>query len=395
MRERALWAPEAWRARRRPERSNQGMFPSAVVPSTICLVPRSPTSALPQNFFDGTEWRGDSNDSNDSEAGTSLPFNRLPSPDIQTPPSTPQSASPEHPLKMAAFPPPPTDTIDWANVGFQVREVNGHIESTYSKSTGQWTPLKFVASPFMRIHGMAPALNYGQQAYEGLKAFRGPGDNTIALFRPDRNALRLQHSADVASMPRVPEQIFLDACRAAVALNAAFVPPHATGAAMYVRPQIYGSSAQLGLSPPDEYTFAVFVIPTGVYHGVHPVKPLILDEFDRAAPHGTGHAKVGGNYAPVLRWSDKGPRRGYGITLHLDSARHEESTSSARAASSAPRRGRRRRRLHPRRPRLAVRHRLGHERQHPAHCAVPGLGRREARSTQGWAAARIHQSLVP
>ncbi|KAF3353758.1 Mitotic spindle checkpoint component mad2 [Verticillium dahliae VDG1] len=97
---------------------------------------------------------------------------------------------------MAAFPPPPTDTIDWANVGFQVREVNGHIESTYSKSTGQWTPLKFVASPFMRIHGMAPALNYGQQAYEGLKAFRGPGDDTIALFRPDRNALRLQHSAD-------------------------------------------------------------------------------------------------------------------------------------------------------------------------------------------------------
>ncbi|KAF3351308.1 Drug resistance protein [Verticillium dahliae VDG2] len=199
---------------------------------------------------------------------------------------------------MAAFPPPPTDTIDWANVGFQVREVNGHIESTYSKSTGQWTPLKFVASPFMRIHGMAPALNYGQQAYEGLKAFRGPGDDTIALFRPDRNALRLQHSADVASMPRVPEQTFLDACRAAVALNAAFVPPHATGAAMYVRPQIYGSSAQLGLSPPDEYTFAVFVIPTGVYHGVHPVKALILDEFDRAAPHGTGHAKVGGNYAP-------------------------------------------------------------------------------------------------
>ncbi|KAM0326299.1 hypothetical protein ACHAQA_006897 [Verticillium albo-atrum] len=225
---------------------------------------------------------------------------------------------------MAAFPPPPTDTIDWANVGFKVREVNGHVESTYSKSTGQWTPLKFVASPFMRIHGMAPALNYGQQAYEGLKAFRGPSDDTISLFRPDRNALRLQHSADVASMPRVPEQVFLDACRAAVALNAAFVPPHATGAAMYVRPQIYGSSAQLGLSPPEEYTFAVFVIPTGVYHGVHPVKALILDEFDRAAPHGTGHAKVGGNYAPVLRWSDKAREEGYGITLHLDSARHED-----------------------------------------------------------------------
>ncbi|KAM5347682.1 hypothetical protein ACJ41O_007506 [Fusarium nematophilum] len=225
---------------------------------------------------------------------------------------------------MAAFPPPPVNTIDWSNVGFKVREVNGHIESTYSKSTGKWSPLRFVADPFMRIHGMAPALNYGQQAYEGLKAFRTPNDAGITVFRPDRNARRLQHSAEVVSMPLVPEDMFLEAVRAAVALNAEFVPPHETGAALYIRPQIYGSSAQLGLSPPEEYIFAVFVIPTGVYHGAHPVKALILDEFDRAAPNGTGNAKVGGNYAPVLRWSDKAREEGFGITLHLDSVRHEE-----------------------------------------------------------------------
>ncbi|KAM0350189.1 hypothetical protein ACHAPU_003354 [Fusarium lateritium] len=225
---------------------------------------------------------------------------------------------------MAAFPPPPVNTIDWANVGFKVREVNGHVESSYSRTTGKWTPLRFVADPFMRIHGMAPALNYGQQAYEGLKAFRTPNDEGITIFRPDRNAKRLQHSAEVVSMPPVPEDLFLDAVRAAVALNAGFVPPHDTGAALYIRPQLYGSSAQLGLSPPEEYIFAVFVIPTGVYHGAHPVKALILEEFDRAAPHGTGHAKVGGNYAPVLRWSDKARDEGYGITLHLDSVRHEE-----------------------------------------------------------------------
>ncbi|KAE9570449.1 Transaminase htyB [Colletotrichum fructicola] len=225
---------------------------------------------------------------------------------------------------MAAFPPPPVNTIDWSNVGFKVREVNGHIESTYSVSTGQWTPLKFVADPFMRIHGMAPALNYGQQAYEGLKAFRAPGDATINVFRPDKNALRLQHSADVVSMPRVPEALFLDAVKAAVSLNAGYVPPHETGAAMYIRPQLYGSSAQLGLNPPEEYIFAVFVIPTGVYHGTHPVNALILDDFDRAAPNGTGHAKVGGNYAPVLRFSDRARNEGYGITLHLDSVKHEE-----------------------------------------------------------------------
>lgn len=202
--------------------------------------------------------------------------------------------------------------------------VNGHIESTYSKKTGQWTPLKFVADPFMRIHGMSPALNYGQQAYEGLKAFRMPGDAGLAIFRPDRNAVRLQHSADVASMPPVPVDMFVQACRSAVALNAGFVPPHETGAALYVRPQLYGSSAQLGLTAPEEYTFCVFVVPTGVYHGTHPVKALILDDFDRTAPKGTGNAKVGGNYAPVLRWSDKARTEGYGITLHLDSARHEE-----------------------------------------------------------------------
>ncbi|RSL47344.1 hypothetical protein CEP54_013444 [Fusarium duplospermum] len=225
---------------------------------------------------------------------------------------------------MAAFPPPPVNTIDWSNVGFKVREVNGHIESTYSRETGKWTPLRFVADPFMRIHGMAPALNYGQQAYEGLKAFRTPGDEGITVFRPDRNATRLQHSADVVSMPHVPVDMFLEAVRAAVALNAEFVPPHDTGAALYIRPQLYGSSAQLGLSAPEEYTFAVFVIPTGVYHGAHPVKALILEEFDRAAPNGTGNAKVGGNYAPVLRWSDKAREEGFGITLHLDSVKHEE-----------------------------------------------------------------------
>ncbi|KAL2134996.1 hypothetical protein VTI74DRAFT_10131 [Chaetomium olivicolor] len=225
---------------------------------------------------------------------------------------------------MAPFPPPPVNTIDWTNVGFRVREVNGHIESHYSVKTGKWSPLRFVADPYMRIHGMAPALNYGQQAYEGLKAFRLPGDSAIAIFRPDRNAVRMQHSAEFISVPPVPTDLFLDAVKAAVALNAEFVPPHETGAAMYVRPQVYGSSAQLGLNPPEEYTFCVFVLPTGVYHGTHPVKALILDDFDRAAPNGTGSAKVGGNYAPVLRWSERARNEGYGITLHLDSKTHQE-----------------------------------------------------------------------
>lgn len=170
---------------------------------------------------------------------------------------------------------------------------------------------------------MAPALNYGQQAYEGMKAFRSP-DNKITIFRPQKNAARLAHSASFVSIPAVPEELFLEAVHTAVSLNAGYVPPHETGAAMYIRPLIFGSSAQLGLNPPEEYTFCVYVLPVGVYHGVHPVKALILEDFDRSAPDGTGSAKVGGNYAPVLRWSEKARNAGYGITLHLDSKTRSE-----------------------------------------------------------------------
>ncbi|KAH8703216.1 branched-chain amino acid aminotransferase [Talaromyces proteolyticus] len=225
----------------------------------------------------------------------------------------------------SAFPPPPVGTIDWNNVGFKVREVNGHVESHFSHSGGgTWSEPKFVASPHLQIHGMAPGLNYGQQAYEGMKAFRSPHDAKVTIFRPQRNAVRMQRSADFVSIPQVPEEHFLKCVNLAVAANAEFVPPHATGAAMYIRPLIFGSGAQLGLAPGDEYTFVVFVMPTGVYHGVHGVDALILEDFDRAAPEGTGSAKVGGNYAPVLRHSQKAYASKYGITLHLDSKTRSE-----------------------------------------------------------------------
>jgi branched-chain amino acid aminotransferase len=185
-------------------------------------------------------------------------------------------------------------------------------------SSGKWTEPEFVADPFLRIHGFAPGLNYGQQAYEGLKAFRSPSGD-IQIFRPDQNAKRLIHSTAFISVPPVPEAHFLKCVHLAVGLNAEFVPPHETGAALYVRPLIFGSSAQLGLVPPQEYTFVVYVLPTGVYHGVDPSDALILEDFDRAAPEGTGSAKIGGNYAPVLRWSDKAHHDGFGLTLHLDS----------------------------------------------------------------------------
>ena len=201
--------------------------------------------------------------------------------------------------------------------------VNGHIESHYTPKTGKWSEPEFVEDPYLRIHGMAPALNYGQQAFEGIKAFRTP-DDQIAIFRPDMNASRMNHSVSFISIPSIPKDHFLKCCHLAVSLNAEHVPPHRTGAALYLRPLAFGSSPQLGLNPPEEYTFCVYVLPVGVYHGVHPLDCLILEEFDRSAPEGTGSTKIGGNYAPVLRWSDKARNEGFGITLHLDSQTRTE-----------------------------------------------------------------------
>lgn len=203
--------------------------------------------------------------------------------------------------------------------------VNGHVECHFSHSgSGKWSAPRFVASPYLSLHALIPGLNYGQQVYEGLKAFRHAGNSKITIFRPDRNAKRMQTSAEVVSIPPVPEALFIECVQLAVGVNAEFVPPHESGAAMYIRPLLFGSSAQLGLSPPDSYTLVVAVMPTGVYHGASAVDALILEDFDRSAPNGTGHAKVGGNYAPVLRHSEKARHEGFGLTLHLDSATRSE-----------------------------------------------------------------------
>ncbi|KAF7590227.1 hypothetical protein BBP40_003111 [Aspergillus hancockii] len=222
------------------------------------------------------------------------------------------------------FPPAPAENIEWTKLGLAVTDiVNGHVESTFSMETGTWTAPRFVADPYLRIHGLAPALNYGQQVYEGLKAYRS-ATNQILLFRPQFHAARMQHSADVVSIPPVPTEHFLACVNLAVAQNAEWVPPHASGAALYIRPVLLGSSAHFALTPPAEYTFCVYVQPFSTYHGIAPLPAVVLEEFDRAAPRGTGHAKIGGNYAPVMKWSEKAKKEGFPMTLHLDSATRSE-----------------------------------------------------------------------
>lgn len=134
----------------------------------------------------------------------------------------------------------------------------------------------------------------------------------------------MAHSAAFVSIPPLPNSVFKDCVQLAVAKNAVYVPPHDTEALLYIRPVVFGSSAEVALCPPEEFTFCVYVQPGHSYHGVRPLDALILEGFDRAAPNGTGTAKVGGNYAPVMRWSGKARSEGFGITLHLDSKTQTE-----------------------------------------------------------------------
>lgn len=165
-------------------------------------------------------------------------------------------------------------------------------------------------------------------------AFRD-SSNQIRIFRPRKHAARLAHSASYVSMPSPPEDHFVRCIHLAVSHNAANVPPHDSPAFLYIRPLLFGSGPQLGLSPPSQFTFCVYVQPMDAYLGINPLDAVIVENFDRAAPKGVGSAKIGGNYAPVMRWSERAKYQGYGITLHLDSktgSEIDEFSSSAFAA---------------------------------------------------------------
>jgi branched-chain amino acid aminotransferase len=175
------------------------------------------------------------------------------------------------------------------------------------------------------ISGVSPALNYGQQCYEGMKAFRqAPSSSSssekIVVFRPQFHAVRLARSAASVCLAAPSEELFLSCLRLVVAANATYVPPVGTPGFLYIRPVLFGASTQLGLAPADETVFAIYVLPITPYHGNAALDALVLEDFDRAAPRGMGGYKVGGNYAPVWRHANKAKEMGYGITLHLDSA---------------------------------------------------------------------------
>ncbi len=207
--------------------------------------------------------------------------------------------------------------IDWGNLPFGYVKTDYNIRYYYKN--GKWSEGEMTSDENIMMHMAAPCLHYGQEAFEGLKAFE-TADGRIVAFRPDENAKRLKRSCERIFIPEIPEEMFIDAVRRVVAANARFVPPHGTGASLYIRPLVIGMGARVGLGPADEYLFIMFATPVGPYYkgGFKPVRALVVEEFDRAAPHGVGDCKVGGNYAAGLRGSEYGHEKNYPIVLYLD-----------------------------------------------------------------------------
>jgi branched-chain amino acid aminotransferase len=207
--------------------------------------------------------------------------------------------------------------LDWKNLPFGYVKTDYNIRCTYKN--GKWGELEVSDSEYISVHMAASGLHYGQEAFEGMKAYRGK-DEKIRLFRWNENAKRLIRSAEGVLMAPVPIELFREAVVKAVKLNEKFVPPFGTGASLYIRPLLFGSGPEVGVRPAKEYTLIVFVTPVGPYFkgGFNPVKIAIVRDSDRAAPLGTGTFKVGGNYAASLRGVVKAQKAGYSSPMYLD-----------------------------------------------------------------------------
>lgn len=208
--------------------------------------------------------------------------------------------------------------IDWDNLGFGFHQTNTNARCYFRD--GKWGEIEYTTSQELTLPIATTALHYGQQAFEGLKAFRGK-DGKARIFRIHENAKRLQLSADGILMERVPVDLFEEAVINTVKQNEEFIPPYGSGGSLYIRPLLIGCSPQVGVKPASEYLFMVFVTPVGAYFpsGFKPSQVAIINSFDRVAPNGTGHLKVGGNYAAGMSAGKFASEKGYSMVLYLDS----------------------------------------------------------------------------
>lgn len=209
------------------------------------------------------------------------------------------------------------EPIDWSNLSFGYMKTDYNVRCYFKD--GAWGEIETSQSEHINLHMAATCLHYGQEAFEGLKAFRGK-DGKIRIFRLEENAARLQSTCQGILMAELPTEKFREAVLKVVKLNERFVPPYESGASLYIRPLLIGTSAQVGVHPASEYMFMIFVTPVGPYFkGGFSTNPyVIIRQFDRSAPLGTGIYKVGGNYAASLRANKMAHDLGYSCEFYLD-----------------------------------------------------------------------------
>ena len=208
--------------------------------------------------------------------------------------------------------------IDWANLGFGYIQTDKRFVSNFKD--GKWDDGKLTDDANVVINECAGVLQYAQTVFEGMKAYTTE-DGRIVTFRPDLNAKRMADSARRLEMPAYPEDKFVEAIEKTIKANAGYVPPYGSGATLYVRPYMFGSNPVIGVKPADEYQFRVLTTPVGPYFkgGAKPITIKVSD-FDRAAPHGTGHIKAGLNYAMSLHAIVTAHKEGFDENMYLDAA---------------------------------------------------------------------------
>ena len=207
--------------------------------------------------------------------------------------------------------------LDWSNLSFGYMKTDYNVRCYYRN--GSWGDVEVSDSESVNLHMAATCLHYGQEAFEGLKAFRGK-DGKIRVFRLEANAERLQHTCDGIMMPQLPTEKFREMVLKVVKMNERFVPPYESGASLYIRPLLIGTGAQVGVHPADEYLFMIFVMPVGPYFkGGFATNPyVVIRQYDRSAPLGTGIYKVGGNYAASMKANKLAHDLGYSCEFYLD-----------------------------------------------------------------------------
>ena len=208
--------------------------------------------------------------------------------------------------------------LDWEKLSFGYMPTDYNVRCYYRD--GKWGEIEVCSDEYIKLHMAATSLHYGQGAFEGLKAYRCP-DGKVRVFRMEENAARLQSTRRGIMMPEVPTELFCEMVKKVVRLNQEYIPTYESGATLYVRPLLIGTGAQVGVHPANEYLFLIFVTPVGPYFkgGFSSNPYVIIRDFDRAAPLGTGTYKVGGNYAASLKANSIAHAKGYASEFYLDS----------------------------------------------------------------------------